>query len=85
MLGQYVKNKGFEDYFFARAVQKIGFTLDESGAEAKATGEIILKKGPRSRLYIFDKPFMVILRDTGSSEPDLVAWIDNTDILKVVE
>jgi hypothetical protein len=85
LLGLFLKNKGFEDYFFARAVQKIGFTLDESGAEARATGEIIIKKGPRSRLYIFDKPFMVILRDTGSSEPDLVAWVDNTNILKVVE
>ena len=85
LLGLFLKNKGFEDYFFARAIQKISFTLDESGAEAKATGEILLKKGPRSRLYILNKPFMVILRDTGSSEPDLVAWVDNTDILKVVE
>ena len=85
LLGIFLKNKGFEDYFFARAVQKIGFTLDESGAVARATGEIILKKGPRSRLYIFNKPFMAILRDTGSSEPDLVVWVANTDILQVIE
>jgi len=80
--GVFLKNKGFEDYFFSRAVQKISFTLDESGAEARATGEIILKKGPRNRLYIFDKPFMVILRDTNSSEPGLVVWVNNIDILK---
>jgi len=85
LLGLFLKNNGFDDYFFARAVQKIGFTLDESGAQARATGEIILKKGPKSRLYIFDKPFMVILRDAGSSEPDMVVWVDNIDILKVVE
>jgi len=84
-LGLHLKNKGFEDYFFTRFEQDISFRLDESGAEAIATGEIVLKKGPRSRLYIFDKPFLIILKDIGNSEPDLVVWVSNPAILKLAE
>ena len=84
-LGLHLKNKGFEDYFFARVAQDISLSLDESGAEAVATGEIVLKKGPGSRLYIFDKPFLVMIRDKNSPEPDMVVWVDNKGILKAAE
>jgi hypothetical protein len=84
-IGLYLKNEGFEDYFFARMAQQIGLSLDESGAEAIATGEIVLKKGPGSRLYIFDKPFLVIIRDTNSPEPDMVVWVDNKGLLRAAE
>ena len=84
-LGLHLKNKGFEDYFFARVAQDISLRVDESGAEAVATGEIILKKGPGSKLYIFDKPFLVMIRDKNSPEPDMVVWVDNKGILKAAE
>jgi hypothetical protein len=84
-LGLHLRNAGFEEYFFAHMLQNIRFRLDESGAEAVATGEIVLHKGPVSRFYIFDKPFMVILRDKDSCEPDMVVWIDNTGILELAE
>ncbi len=84
-LGLHLKNDGFEKYFFVSMLQKIKFSLNESGAEAIATGEIVLKKGAVSRHYIFDKPFMAILRDKNSSEPEMVLWVDNTGILQPAE
>lgn len=85
ILGLHLRNKGFEEYFFARMGQFMEFRLDESGAEATATGEIVLLRGPESRVYIFDKPFLVILRDRNAVEPDLVAWADNAGILVPVD
>jgi len=81
LISQFLANKGFEDYFFAEAKQEVEFILDESGALAKVTGEIVKIKGPTSRIYAFDKPFLVICRDKGSEEPDIVAWIADTDVM----
>ncbi len=83
--GLYLKNESFKDYFFAHMVQDISLSLDESGAEAIATGEIVLKKGPCNRLYIFDKPFLVIIRNKNSPEPDMVVWVDNSGMLSTGE
>ncbi|MFC2102390.1 hypothetical protein ACFLS7_05300 [Bacteroidota bacterium] len=79
--GKYLTNPGFTDYFFASACQKISFSMDESGALAQVTGEIIMLKGPHSRILAFDKPFLLILRSIGATEPDLVIWFANADFL----
>jgi hypothetical protein len=82
--GLHLKNKGFTDYFFVLMAQGIRFSLDESGIEAQATGELVLKKGPAGRNYIFDKPFMVLTRYRDAAEPDFIIWIDNAELLKPV-
>lgn len=81
LIGKFLANRGFRDFFFAEAGQDVSFKLDESGASAEATGKIVIKKGPVPRIYLFDKPFLLILRKTGSTEPDLVLWLANTDFL----
>ena len=48
LLDVHLANKGFEDYFFTEAAQRINFKLDESGARVKSEGKIVLKKGGRS-------------------------------------
>ena len=60
LIGKFLVNKGFEEYFFAKAREQTTFTMDESGVVAEATGEIVIHKGPRSRTYAFDKPFQVM-------------------------
>lgn len=81
LIHNHLANPGFEQYFFAEAGQDIFFRLDESGARAEVTGKVVLIKGPHSIIYAFDRPFLVICRETGSPEPDLVAWIENTDFM----
>jgi len=83
--GQHLSNPGWTEYFFARASQEIHFSLDETGAQGNATGEIVKIKGPQSTLYIFDKPFLVIMKEKDVAEPDLVMWIANTDYLTLTD
>jgi hypothetical protein len=81
LIGKFLANRGFRDYFFAEADQDVGFSLDETGATAEATGTIVKMKGPVPRIYAIDKPFLLILRRPGSMEPDLVLWVANADFL----
>jgi len=83
LIHQHLANKGFEEWFFAEARQSVNFSLNESGALATATGEIVKIKGPTSRIYAFDKPFLVICKNRNSTEPELVAWIANTDVMQI--
>jgi hypothetical protein len=81
LIGKYLSNKGFRDYFFAAATQAVSFRMDKTGARAEATGTVVLKKGPVPRIYAFDKPFLLVLRERGSAEPDLVIWVASPVIL----
>lgn len=81
LIGKFLANKGFKEYFFAEARQEISFHLDETGAVAQASGIIVKIKGPVPRIYSFDKPFLVILRDKGNAEPSLALWVATTDFL----
>jgi len=74
-------NKGFEDYFFVRAEHRVDFKMEESGASVKAGGTIVMKKGPVPRIYSFDKPFFVIVKEKNASVPDLLAWIVDDEFL----
>jgi hypothetical protein len=84
LIHQHLANRGFEKWFFAVASQQVEFTLDESGALAEITGKIVKIKGPVSRIYALDKPFLLICREKGSDEPDMVAWIATPDVMNVL-
>ena len=79
--GRFLSNKGFEEYFIARAEQIVDFSLNQDGAEATVTGKLLLKKGPIPRIYAFDRPFFLLLRTKGSNEPSLAMWISDTQFL----
>jgi hypothetical protein len=85
LIHQYLANEGFEDWFFAVASQQVDFSLDESGARAEITGKIVKIKGPVSRIYSFDKPFLLVYREIGSSEPLLMAWIATPEVMRTVK
>jgi hypothetical protein len=84
LLHQHLANRGFESWFFAVASQQLEFTLDESGVLVEITGKIVKIKGPVSRIYAFDKPFLLICREKGSEEPDMAAWIATPDVMNVL-
>ena len=83
--GRFLANKGFEEYFIARAEQIVDFSLNQDGAEATVTGKLLLKKGPVPRIYAFDRPFFLLLRTRGSNEPALAIWINDTQFLLPAE
>jgi len=81
LLGKFLVNKGFEEYFFAQAEQNINFEMDEQGARAGSDVTIMLKKGPSARRMVMDGPFLVYLKEYGAERPYLAVWIDNTEWL----
>lgn len=81
LLGKHLANNDFEDYFFVQADHTIEFAMNETGAYAEASGTVTIMKGPKSRIYAFDKPFMVIVREKGAREADLVLWITDAEFL----
>jgi hypothetical protein len=78
-----VLNKGFEDYLVEEASQRTRFKLDEKGVVLKSEGKIILTKSaaPVMKNLIFDKPFMLILKEKNSEVPYFVMWVDNAELM----
>ena len=68
------------------ARQLIQFRLDERGAVLISESAVVGKKGHYeykvgTRPFIFDKPFLLLLRHSVKTEPYFAAWIANSDFM----
>jgi hypothetical protein len=83
LVGRYLENRGFEDYFVAEARQDIRFRLDECGATARSEGVFALKKGPPVgfRVLVFNEPFMLYIKKKDAGYPYFAIWVDNPGVL----
>jgi hypothetical protein len=66
------------------ARQGIRFRLDERGATLLSLAEIeasTLDGGPSPRRFIFDRPFLLALRE-GDNEPYFLAWIATAEVME---
>lgn len=83
--GKNVLNKGFEGYFIAKAMQSVRFRLNEKGALLKSEAKIIMTKGAfmgeEHKNLIFDKPFLLCLKEKGAKYPYLAIWVNNAELL----
>jgi len=61
------------------AQQDILLSLDRSGAELRAESKMYT--GPIPMHYIFDHPFLIIMRKRGETRPYFVMWVDNAELL----
>jgi len=86
LMGKQFLNKGFEKHFIAKAVQSIRFRLNEKGALLKSEAAMIaptMAPGapPKIRNFIFDKSFLILLKEKGTQYPYFAMWVDNTELL----
>ena len=71
------------------AMQRTAFVLNEHGAKVEAVASVETEAAPavigneqeKHKLLWFDKPFVVILRKTGISQPYLMMKIENTELM----
>lgn len=83
-----VRNKGFEQYYIRKAVQDTKFVLDERGAVLESEARIVMAKScilptaSRSKMLIFDRPFLVFIEDKNSKVPYFALWVNNTEVLQ---
>jgi len=83
LIGKRWCNPGFEGHSIGEALQTIQFTLNEQGAEVRSESQIeaVLGQLEESRHFIFDKPFLLMLRHLEAEHPYLLAWIQNSELL----
>ena len=82
--GKKFTNKGFEKYGIGYAVQTVRFKLDEKGAIVKSEAKIATpcERGPEElKRLIFDKPFLICLKEKKGKYPYFAVWVDNPELL----
>jgi hypothetical protein len=76
--------EGWGDFTITVALQAIRFDLDETGVrlESKAIGGGGGAFLPKPRQLVFDKPFLLLLKQANSQRPYFSMWIENTEVLE---
>ncbi len=75
-----LRNEGLEEYYVDTALQKIRFRLDRSGAELRSISLLVLLGKAASR-FVFDRPFLLVMKRRDASAPYFAMWVDNAELL----
>lgn len=72
---------------FSEALQRIEFRMDRTGVSVSSSMrfEASILNGDevhRTGHYIFDQPYVIIIRRRNVSDPIFVMWVDNAEMLK---
>lgn len=83
LVNKQLLNQGCQDYFIAEALQAIKFRLDEKGADLSSEAAIEMTLGyvVQPRRFVFDRPFLLCLKERESQVPYLAVWVDNSEFL----
>jgi hypothetical protein len=80
--GRCLESRGMEDFCIAKAIQSIKFRLVQNAPPYEllpSVGEE--KKITKPRKFIFDMPFLLLIRQRGAGYPYFVLWVQNTELL----
>ncbi|WP_049819013.1 hypothetical protein [Geotalea uraniireducens] len=82
-----ILNKGWEGWFIAKATHDIKFKLDEKGAVLKSRGFLNMMKEEvpppsveKPRKFVFDKPFLICLKQKNGDYPYFALWLSNPEL-----
>lgn len=90
LVGKRIMARGaeFDGSPIVLALQKIQFKLNETGAELKSGALLgvigdfgIDPDAKKPRMFIFDKPFLVLLEREGAKSPYFALWVGNGELL----
>lgn len=87
--GRRLLNRGWEEWHIAAAVQDIRFKLDEKGAVLKSRAFMLMTKSEapapgntKPRMFIFDKPFLICLKQKTGNSPYFALWVNNPELMR---
>jgi hypothetical protein len=68
------------------ALQDIFFRLDETGARLESQSDISVKSEARAsipthRVFVFDRPFLLMMQEVGAAAPYFVIWVGDPELL----
>ncbi len=78
------QNPSLAGRFVTDAWQLTEFRLDRSGAIVESQAKIEAAKAAieeEPREFIFDRPFLIIMKKRGAKHPCFVMWVDNAELL----
>lgn len=85
---QDILNEGWKNWYLETAEQQIRFQLDEAGAVLKSRvliGFAMKEEAPapqrEPRRFIFDKPFLICLKQKNGHLPYFSMWVNNPELL----
>jgi hypothetical protein len=69
------------------AYQGVRFTLDETGVKLDLESILAPFNGAdeKTRQFIFDKPFLLYLKESKAEQPYLVMWIENAELMQLAK
>lgn len=82
-----ILNSNFDNYKITKAMQKIKFSLDNSGAKLTSSAQTEIGSSAISinhntpKNLVFDKPFLLMLKQPGKTYPYLAVWVNNSEFL----
>jgi hypothetical protein len=83
-----IMNTGWAGWYISKAVQDTRFKLDEKGALLKSRGILGAMMGApppseqgKPRNFVFDKPFLICLKQKSGKYPYLAIWVNNSELL----
>jgi len=84
--GKQLLNSGWDGWLIESAIQETRFKLDEKGAMLRSTGFMVFSKkeeapAPGFRKFIFDKPFLICLKQKTGKYPYFALWINNPELM----
>lgn len=89
LIGKHLENPGKQGWEFVEARESVRFLLNESGArlESEAMLENLLNghshdDPTRPRDFIFDRPFLLYLKERTAEQPYLVIWVANAELME---
>jgi len=89
LLGKYLANPRWGEYFIAEARQKIDFALSRTGVVLKSEARITMPPARREepinkpRHFYFDRPFLIYVRKRQpEAKPFFVMWVDNAELMQ---
>jgi len=81
LIGKFLRNPGWEGLYIDVAMQHTQFDLDERGAMLSSEARIEIKSSEGRARFIFDRPFLILLRQVNRERPYFAAWIANGELL----
>jgi hypothetical protein len=88
LIGKHLENPGKEEWFIAEAKQAVRFLLNESGARLESEMQLGADWNghpplpPPPRMFVFDRPFLLYMKEPSAEQPYLVIWVANAELME---
>jgi hypothetical protein len=87
LIGKWLRNRGWENMYIGEARQGIRFQLDERGARLESDSSLAVcsEGSEHTRHFVFDRPFLICLKESSAAAPYFAAWIGSADLLEPIK